>query len=305
MNWWNNFWDELCKGVGKVFQDLKNFWFTGNPETGESPFIGNFIFATVVLLVGYFLIKLFLALLKKILQINKKNTKEKTVKKFAINSLKVFLYFGLFLIVLGILKVDLSGVAQIFSSAVLAIGLALQDVISNFASGIIILSSKPFVIGDYVNIGNGDCEGIVTDVKFLVTRIETVDKQIVTIPNKTITSSVIMNYTANPLRRLKIDIGVDYNTDIAKAKEVLINLAKSDNRVLAEPAPVCYVTEFQSSAINLSLRCYVPNDLYWDVLFTLNEQLIYEFNKNGISIPFNRLVISSVSKEAIEVQEVK
>lgn len=301
MDGWNQFWTQVWDAFGEAFKNLGDFWL-GNGEEGQIPFIANFIFAILVLIFGTFIIKFILFLLKKAFKIDKKIIKEKTVKIFVINTLKVGLYIALFFIVLNILRVDLSGAAQIFSSAILAVGLALQDVISNFASGIIILTSKPFVIGDYVNIGNGECEGTITNVKFLVTSIETVDKQVVTIPNKTITSDVIMNYTRDPLRRLKIEIGVDYSTDIEKAKEVLINLAKNDNRVLKEPEPVCYVTGFGASSINLSLRCYVPNQIYWTVLFSMNEKMLIAFKENGIKIPFNRIVVSSLDSGNLIVE---
>lgn len=300
---WNEFWTKVGEAFKSSRSELGNFWFGGGGNT--SPYIANFIFAIAVLLFGYFFIKLFLKLLKKIFKIDKKIIKEKTIKNFILNTLKVLLYFGLCLIVLGILRVNLSGFAEIFSSAILAIGLSLQDVISNFASGIIILSSKPFVIGDYVNIGNGTCEGTVVSVKFLVTCIETVDKQNITIPNKTITSSVVMNYTQNPLRRLRIDIGVDYDTNVSKVKDILINLAKNDNRVLLEPTPVAYLTAFQSSAINISLRCYVPNEVYWNVYFDMNEKIFSAFKKNNIEIPFNRIVVSSKNSDNLLIKEDK
>lgn len=302
MDGWNQFWSDVWKAFGDAFTNLGKFWL-GDGSEGQVPFIANFIFAILVLVLGTFLIKLILFLLKKAFKVDKKIIKEKTVKNFIINTLKVALYIALLFIVLNILRVDLSGAAQIFSSAILAVGLALQDVISNFASGIIILTSKPFVIGDYVNIGNGQCEGTIANVKFLVTSITTVDKQVVTIPNKTITSEVIMNYTRDPLRRLKIDIGVDYATDIQKAKEVLIDLAKNDNRILQEPEPVCYVTSFGASSINLSLRCYVPNEIYWTILFSMNEKMLIAFKENNINIPFNRLVVSSLNSDNLIIEE--
>ncbi len=300
---WNEFWTKVGEAFKSTWSELGNFWFGGGDNT--SPYIANFVFAILVLIFGYFLIKLFLKLLRKIFKIDKKIIKEKTIKSFILNTLKVVLYFGLCLIVLAILRVNLSGFAEIFSSAILAIGLSLQDVISNFASGIIILSSKPFVIGDYVNIGNGICEGTVVSVKFLVTCIETVDKQNITLPNKTITSSVVMNYTQNPLRRLRIDIGVDYDTDVSKVKEILIDLANNDNRILLEPTPVAYLTAFQASSINISLRCFVPNEIYWTVYFDMNEKIFSAFKKNNIQIPFNRIVVSSKNSNDLLIREDK
>ncbi len=300
---WSEFWAKVGEAFRTSWNDLGNFWFGGGGN--NSPYIANFVFAIAILVIGYFLIKLFLRVLKKIFKIDKKLIKEQTIKTFILNTLKVVLYFGLALLVLAILKVNLSGVATIFSSALLAIGLALQDVISNFASGIIILTSKPFVMGDYVNIGNGVCEGTITSVKFLVTCIETVDKQNITIPNKTITSSVVMNYTQNPLRRLRIDIGVDYDTDVKKVKDILVNIANSDNRILLEPAPIAYLTAFQASAINISLRCYVPNEVYWTVYFDINEKIFSDFKKYGIEIPFNRIVVSSRNSDDLLIKEDK
>ena len=218
--------------------------------------------------------------------------KLKSIKTFLLSLVKVIANIAIVIIFLLILKVDLTGVAQIFSSAILAVGLSLQDVISNFASGVIILANKPFVVGDYIDLNNGEAEGTVIDVKFLVTALETVDKQIITVPNKNITGSVVKNYSKNPLRRITLNIGVDYSTNIDKAKNVILNIVKNDNRILEEPNPVVFLTAFNDSSLNLSLRCYVPNLMYWDILFSLNEKILLEFRKNDINIPFNRLVVS-------------
>ena len=218
--------------------------------------------------------------------------KDRTIKTFLLSLVKVIANIAIVIIFLLILKVDLTGVAQIFSSAILAVGLSLQDVISNFASGVIILANKPFVVGDYIDLNNGEAEGTVIDVKFLVTALETVDKQIITVPNKNITGSVVKNYSKNPLRRITLNIGVDYSTNIDKAKNVILNIVKNDNRILEEPNPVVFLTAFNDSSLNLSLRCYVPNSMYWDILFSLNEKILLEFRKNDINIPFNRLVVS-------------
>ena len=218
--------------------------------------------------------------------------KDRTIKTFLLSLVKVIANIAIVVIFLLILKVDLTGVAQIFSSAILAVGLSLQDVISNFASGVIILANKPFVVGDYIDLNNGEAEGTVIDVKFLVTALETVDKQIITVPNKNITGSVVKNYSKNPLRRITLNIGVDYSTNIDKAKNVILNIVKNDNRILEEPNPVVFLTAFNDSSLNLSLRCYVPNSMYWDILFSLNEKILLEFRKNDINIPFNRLVVS-------------
>ena len=293
VNAWSNFWSDFAEAIQKAWNDVVNFWVGSETST---PYIANFLCAIVALVLGIAIVKLIIKILTKSLKLDKRIIKDRSIKVFIVSTIKIILYFALVVIILAILRVELSGVTQIFSSAILAIGLSLQDVISNFASGIIILSSKPFITGDYIKVEDQSVEGSVIDVRFLVTTIETVNKQIVTIPNKTITSSVLTNYTRNPLRRIVVNVGVDYSTDLDKAKKVLIDIANNDDRILENPKPVCYVTALESSDINLSLRCYVPNKLYWDIFFELNEKILIEFNKQNIQIPYNRLVVQTLDE---------
>ena len=286
---WSTFWSDIWNSLKNSLANLREFWF-GSAE--QQPYIVNFLAAIAFLILGLLLTRLFLAILRKLFKIDKKLIKDRTIKTFLLSLIKVIANIAIVIIFLLILKVDLTGVAQIFSSAILAVGLSLQDVISNFASGVIILANKPFVVGDYIDLNNGEAEGTVIDVKFLVTALETVDKQIITVPNKNITGSVVKNYSKNPLRRITLNIGVDYSTNIDKAKHVILNIVKNDNRILEEPNPVVFLTAFNDSSLNLSLRCYVPNLMYWDILFSLNEKILLEFRKNDINIPFNRLVVS-------------
>ena len=286
---WSTFWSDIWNSLKNSLANLREFWF-GSAE--QQPYIVNFLAAIAFLILGLLLTRLFLAILRKLFKIDKKLIKDRTIKTFLLSLVKVIANIAIVIIFLLILKVDLTGVAQIFSSAILAVGLSLQDVISNFASGVIILANKPFVVGDYIDLNNGEAEGTVIDVKFLVTALETVDKQIITVPNKNITGSVVKNYSKNPLRRITLNIGVDYSTNIDKAKNVILNIVKNDNRILEEPNPVVFLTAFNDSSLNLSLRCYVPNLMYWDILFSLNEKILLEFRKNDINIPFNRLVVS-------------
>ena len=286
---WSTFWSDIWNSLKNSIANLREFWFG---STEQQPYIVNFLVAIAFLILGLLLTRLFLAILRKLFKIDKKLIKDRTIKTFLLSLVKVIANIAIVVIFLLILKVDLTGVAQIFSSAILAVGLSLQDVISNFASGVIILANKPFVVGDYIDLNNGEAEGTVIDVKFLVTALETVDKQIITVPNKNITGSVVKNYSKNPLRRITLNIGVDYSTNIDKAKNVILNIVKNDNRILEEPNPVVFLTAFNDSSLNLSLRCYVPNLMYWDILFSLNEKILLEFRKNDINIPFNRLVVS-------------
>lgn len=282
---WNQIWASVVESLKQIW----NFWFSSSGQ--ELPYFASFCFALIVLIVGILIIKLILRLVAKAFKIDKKVIKDKTVKSFLLSTLKIFLYFGLVLIFLSILRVELSGIATIFSSAILAVGLSLQDVISNFASGIIILSNKPFVVGDYISLNDTTIEGTVLDVRFLVTVLKTYDCQVITISNKTITNSAITNYTKDPLRRVSININFDYSADIEKIKKEFVAIASSDNRVMANPKPFCILTNFTNSGLSLSLKFYVPTDMYWDVWFDINDRIIKKMNEMKLVIPYNRITL--------------
>ena len=248
--------------------------------------------------------KILFLLLRKALKLDKSFVKEKTIKRFFYNTVKFAFYIGIFLLFLSIIKVNMTGTSTIISSAILAIGLSLQDVVGNFASGLIIVNTKLFVIGEFIDIG-GQVEGTVQDVSFLNTKLKTVDGQFVTVPNATITKSYIKNYSRNAVRRININLDVDYNTDIELAKNVLLEICKNDKRVMLDPAPQAVLTAFKEYSLNISLRCYVPTQVYWTVLFSLNEKILYAFRENNISIAFPRVALSSPTGNSVIVKEDK
>ena len=307
LNGWTDFWQKIGNFFKDFFNGLYYYWIdpkAGDPPSNDTPFLITFLIALIVLVIGYFLIKILCRILNRIFKINKKSfVKERTFKKFLVNTIKTVLYVVLFIFFLGILGVNLNGVTTIFSSAILAIGLSLQDVIGNFASGLIILTSKPFVIGDYVLFNQQGIEGTVTDVRFLTTFLETIDKQVVVIPNKNVTSTSLTNYSTNPVRRVNITIGVSYDSDIELVKSTLLKVAASDKRVLKDPKAEVKLVEFDSSSLQFSLRCYVPNDYYWDMLFSFNETLLNYFRKNKIQIPFQRIDIYDVNGKKINLNK--
>ncbi|MFA6755004.1 MAG: mechanosensitive ion channel family protein [Bacilli bacterium] len=273
-NDWNGYWESL-------WQNITKFWLgdIGNGDT--SGYIYKFGAALIVLVLGFILIKVICFGLRKAFRLDKKKTKERTAKNFTLSVIKFVLNILLLLWILSILGADLTGLSTIFSSAILAVGLSLQDVVGNFASGIIILSSKPFVAGDYVSIKDAG-DGTVTDVRFLATYLKTIDGQVVIIPNKTITNGVIINYSTEPVRRLVLNVTVSYEADISKVKKILTNVIKTDKRVLKDPEVCCVVDSMDTSGVNVSLRCYVPNAVYWDMIYSFNENLVNELNKTKI-----------------------
>lgn len=295
-----SFWNGVSDFFKKFGYDLYKFWI--NPDEGN-PYILTFAFAIVFLIAGFFIIKLFIKLLKKILKIGKKKiVNEKTVKNFIVNSLNVILNVLLVVAFLAILGVNLNGIATIFSSAILAVGLSLQDVISNFASGLIILSNKPFIVGDYVDLNNGECEGTVVDVKFLHTVLVDTDGQEIFCPNKNITNATIENYTRNPNRRININVKVDHSSDIDLVKKVLLEIVDTEPAVLKDPKPACYLTSIEEYSLNFSLRCFVPIDIYWSTFYSFNELVIKKINENHIKIPFKKIEILDSNNKSMVME---
>ena len=307
MNGWNEFWSDVGKFFKEIGNQLYDFWFgTGTTEEPKLPYIASFAIALVVLVLGILLIKLILRLLRKALKMGKKSfVKDRTVKTFAINTTKVILYILLFFIFISILGIKLDGFSTILSSAILAVGLSLQDVVGNFASGIIILSSKPFVSGDYVVFVGQNVEGTIIDVNLLTTVLETVDEQKVIVPNKNITNNNIINYSANPIRRLVINLGINLDGDKEKVKEILLKLAKDDKRVLLDPEPKVVMTGVSENIFTVSLRCYVPTEIYWDVIYDVNEKLFDLLVKEKIVLGVKKLSILNDQNKEIELEKVE
>lgn len=287
---WNEFWTQLWDSIKIAWSNLGSFWFHGTETDG--PYIANFLFAIALLILGWLLIKIILKIVRKTMNIKKGIVKEKTAKSFIVSTIGIALYFTLLIIVLLILRVDLSNASQIFATAVLAIGLALQNIIMNFACGILILINKPFVVGEYVNIG-GEIEGTVVNVKFLLTTLLTVNEQVVTIQNSSVIQNTVTNYSRSPIRRLVADIHVDYSADIDQVKRILVEVAKQENRVLVENGISAVVTDFGNDYINVSLRVFTPTSEYWDVRFDLFEKIALELKKNNVKVAFNQVVVSN------------
>lgn len=307
MNGWNDFWTKVGEFFKDIGSQLYDFWFgTGSADAPKVPYIASFAIALVVLVLGILLIKLILRLLRKAFKMGKKSfVKDKNVKTFVLNTTKVILYILLFIIFISILGIKLDGLSTIVSSAILAVGLSLQDVVGNFASGIIILSSKPFVSGDYVVFVGQDVEGTIIDVNLLTTVLETFDEQKVIVPNKNITNNNIVNYSANPTRRLVIDLGINLDGKKEIVKKILLKLASEDKRVLLDPEPKVVMTGIDNNIFNISLRCYVPTEIYWDVIYDFNERLFDLLVKEKVVLGIKKLSIINDKNKEINLDEIE
>jgi small conductance mechanosensitive channel len=168
-----------------------------------------------------------------------------------------------------------------------AVGLALQGALSNFAGGLMILIFKPFKVGDFIE--NGAVMGTVKDITIIYTILHTVDNKVVTIPNGTLTNSNVINYSALPSRRVDIKFSAGYHDDIEKVKSVLMGVAEAHEKVLKDPAPFVRLTAQGSSSLDYTFRVWCAGPDYWDVYFDMMERVKMAFDENGISIPFQQV----------------
>lgn len=180
--------------------------------------------------------------------------------------------------------VDTTSLAAMIAAAGLAIGLALQGSLSNFAAGVMIIAVRPFKIGDYVEIAG--VGGSVKDLSIYNTILVTPDNKVITVPNSKVTSGNIINYSTMDTRRVDMVFGIGYSDDISKAKKVIGKVIKGDDRILADPEPLVAVSELADSSVNFNVRPWVKKEDYWNVYFDMHEKIKIEFDKADITIPF-------------------
>ncbi len=209
------------------------------------------------------------------------------MRRFLRNVLKAVGYTILVMILLQLVGVAVTSLAAAFASAGVAVGLALQGSLANFAGGILILVMKPFVIGDY--IVQGENEGTVREIGLVYTRLQTPDNRRVMIPNGKLADSSLINVTANPTRRLDLLVGVSYQADIRLAKDILKRLGESDPARLTEQEVLVFVSELADSSVNLGLRLWVSTGDYWAAKWRLTEEIKLEFDQAGVEIPFQQM----------------
>lgn len=240
--------------------------------------------AVLILVVGWIFIKLIIKGAAKLLQ---KTKLEGMLHKFVIHTVEVVLWVIVLLMVLGTLGISTTSVVTVLAACGAAIALALQGSLSNLAGGILVMVSHPFSDGDYISVGGN--EGTVQSIDLLYTTILTVDHKTVMIPNGSITNGVVTNFTKHGTRRVDIQIGVSYSTDVSKATEILTGMAKEDSYVLKFPEPVCYVVDHASSAVILELRVFCRANEYWDARFSLQAKMKSTLENAGIQIPFPQM----------------
>lgn len=213
------------------------------------------------------------------------------VCQFVDSILKFGLYALLVFMIAIRFGVESSSVAALIASAGVAIGLAVQGSISNFAGGILILLLKPFVVGDYIVVNGESLEGTVKEIQIFYTKLATVDNQRVVVPNSILTENSLTNVTARPERQLDLKVGISYDSDLKKAKTLIENMLHADEHIIQDEEIKVFVDSLADSSVVIGLRAWVPTDQYWATRWKLLEQIKLTFDEEGIEIPYNQLTV--------------
>ncbi len=243
--------------------------------------------ALLVFVIGRFLIGLINQFVKRVLL---KRNIDPSIKTFVGSLIHIILMILLIVSVVGALGVQTASFAALLASAGVAIGMALSGNLSNFAGGLIILIFKPYKVGDFIEAQN--LSGTVREIQIFHTVLTTTDNKVIYIPNGSLSSSAVINYSYQQVRRIDWTFGVEYGTDYAKVKGILEEILAKDERILQEPAaPFVAMSQLADSSVNYVVRVWVNSPDYWDVYFDITRIVYERFNAEGIGFPFPQLTI--------------
>lgn len=214
------------------------------------------------------------------------------VAQFIDSMLKFGLYALLIFIIATNFGIESSSIAALIASAGVAVGLALQGSLSNFAGGILILLLKPFAVGDYIIVTQENIEGTVKEIQIFYTKLATVDNQTVVVPNSILTNNSLTNVTARPERQLDLKVGIAYDSDLKKAKSLIEDMLTNDPCVIQDEEIKVFVAALAESAVMIGLRAWVKTEEYWAVRWRLLEQIKTTFDAEQIEIPYNQLTVN-------------
>lgn len=256
--------------------------------SGHIPGVAAFLLKIIVCIIIYIIGKNVIGWVVKTVRSMLLRTKMQTgAATFIVSMLKIFLYLILIFGIAMQFGVKESSVAALVASGGVAIGLALQGGLSNLAGGFLILLFQPFEVGDYI-LAQGE-EGTVQKIEILYTTLHTIDNRKVIIPNGNLANNVIVNATGADRRKLDITVGISYEDDISKAKQVLLQIIEHSEYVIREQEAQVFVSELGDSSVVMGLRCWVKTEQYFPALWQMNEQIKNEFDRAGLHIPFPQM----------------
>ena len=243
-------------------------------------------------LVAFFVGRLVIRWIRKIVRRSfERSGADKGVEQFVDSLLKYGLYALLVFSLISSLGFDTTSVAAVLASGGVAIGLALQGSLSNFAGGVLILLLKPFVVGDYIIEDSNGKEGTVKEIQIFYTKLSTIDNKTIVIPNGMLTNNSITNATAKDERQLDLRVGISYDADIRQAKSVIENLLIKDECIIKNEQINVFVHELADSAVVLGIRAWVKNEEYWTTRWRLLEEIKLLLDENGIEIPYPQMTV--------------
>lgn len=268
----------------KAFTDISNFFI--GIWSGFLNVLPTILFALVVLVAGFLLSKLAIKLMTKAFERTKLDL---TITKFLKSALKIVLYVLLLTVVLSILGVPTTSIITVIGTAGVAVGLALQDSLSNLAGGFLILFSKPFKVGSYIKT-NGE-EGTVDCINILYTKLITPDNKVIYVPNGMAANAVCVNFTELNHRRIEHTLSISYEENFEKAKEAILKALSAEKLLVTEDemAPVVLMGGQGDSGIDIIVRAWCETDKYWDAYFGTICRIREQFIADKIAVPFNQL----------------
>lgn len=244
------------------------------------------LLALVVFFIGVQVIKLVRGIVRRSL---KRGNADIGVSQFLDSFIKTVLYILLLFMIASGFGLDATSVVALLGSAGVAIGLAIQGSLSNFAGGVLILLLKPFRVDDYIKVDNDGHEGTVKEIQLFYTKLSTPNNHVVIIPNGTLSNSSILNMSTLTERRMDILVGISYDADIRQAREVIMKVLEEDESVLATKDRREFVDTLADSGVNLNVRCWADNETYWECKWRITEKIKYALDEAGISIPYPQL----------------
>lgn len=274
--------ETVAKEVGKLSQYMNN----KIPELIDFAF--SVLLALLVFAIGAKLIGWIRKVVKRSLA---RSGVDKGVEQFVDSMLKFGLYALLLFSIGTNFGLDTASVAAVLASGGVAIGLALQGSLSNFAGGVLILLLKPFVVGDYIIEDTNKCEGTVKEIQIFYTKLVTMDNKTVIIPNGALANNSLTNVTAQNKRKLDLKVDISYEADLKKAKELLERLLKEDAGVMQDEEMQVFVDSLGSSSVVLGMRAWVKTGEYWTTRWRLLENVKLTFDENGIEIPYQQVTV--------------
>lgn len=257
-----------------------------NAMPGLISFLIQLVIAIVILLIGSKIIKMITKMLRRSLE---RGSAEAGVISFVCSLTKYVLYFLLIMMILSGFGVTTGSVVALLGSAGFTLGLALQGSLANFAGGVLILILKPFKVGDYIIESAGGNEGTVVGITIFYTKLSTVDNKQILIPNGSLSNTTIVNVSAMENRKLDLRIGVSYEANLAKTKEVLRQVVDANELILKDEPIDIFVSELGESSVEMGVRVWVKNEDYWTLRWKMTEDIKNALDANEISIPYPQM----------------